>query len=161
MCTPKLKLKVLAGVLIAIATLQPAVSHSDVSSFAFVQQDGSLRVAGNVIYLYGIYVPPTAESCYTFIRPPLCGPRAAIALEFKISGSFVHCTPRAMNPDGSLIAGCSVNGDDLSAWMLLSGWAVALPGAPVEYQALERAAQARGIGIWGIPVAPFHRRHGR
>jgi endonuclease YncB( thermonuclease family) len=157
----KLMLKLIADVLVALATLQPAVSRSDISSFPFVQQDGSLRVAGNVIYLYGIYVPPTTESCYTFVRPVLCGPRAAIALDFKISGNFVHCTPRGTNPDGSLIASCSSNGEDLSAWMLQSGWALALPDAPVEYQTLERAAQARGIGIWGIPVDSIHRRYGR
>jgi endonuclease YncB( thermonuclease family) len=145
----------------AISAMQPASADPEISSFAFVQQDGSLKVSGYLIHLYGIDIPPTAETCYTFVRPPICGPRASVALEFKISGDFVHCSPRATNPDGSLSASCSLNREDLSAWMLQSGWAVALPYAPAEYQALERSAQAKGIGIWGIPVDSIRRRYSR
>jgi endonuclease YncB( thermonuclease family) len=157
----KWMLGLLFGGLLAISALQPATSENELSGFAIVQKDSSMKVAGNIIYLYGIYVPPTMESCYTFVRPLLCGPRASIALEFKISGNFVHCTPRSMNPDGSLIATCSSNGEDLSAWMLQSGWALALPGAPAEYQTRQSIAQAKGVGIWGIPVDSLQRRYGR
>lgn len=59
--------------------------------------------------------------------------------------------PIATNPDGSLTARCSSEGEDLSAWMLQRGWAVALPDAPFEYQTMEKIARAQGIGIWGIP----------
>lgn len=111
----KQALTVMAGSLVAIGISQPAISQSDISSFAFVQQDSSLKVAGNIIHLYSIYVPPTSESCYTFVRPVLCGPRASIVLEFKISEDFVHCTPWGTNSDGSLVASCSLNGEDLSA----------------------------------------------
>ncbi|MBV0882119.1 hypothetical protein KTQ42_22850 [Noviherbaspirillum sp. L7-7A] len=71
-------------------------------------------------------------------------------MDFKIFGNFVCCTPRATNLDGSLILCCSSNGGDLSAWMLLSGWAVALPSAPVEYQTLEKAAQAKALVSGGF-----------
>lgn len=119
---------------------------------AFVQEDGSLVISGQRIHLYGIYIPPTEQSCSSFIRPMPCAPRASLALDFRVSGNFVHCTPRIANPDGSIVAGCSVDGEDLSAWMLQRGWAVARPGAPFEYAALERIARAKGIGIWGIAV---------
>ncbi|MEP6966253.1 MAG: thermonuclease family protein [Polaromonas sp.] len=136
----------------AIASMPSAAAGADISSFAFVQQDGTLRVAGNLIHLYGIYIPPTDQTCYTFIRPVPCGTRASLALDLKISGDFVHCTPRATYPDGSITASCSAGNDDLSAWMLQKGWAVALPDAPFEYAAMERIAQSRGLGIWGTPV---------
>lgn len=139
-------------VLAPMATLLPGVARAEISSFAFVQEDGSLRVAGNLIHLYGIYIPPTEQTCYTFIRPVPCGSRASLALGFKISGDFVHCVPTATQADGSLTASCSVANEDLSAWMLQRGWAVALPDAPFEYAAMERIAQSRGIGIWGTPV---------
>lgn len=134
---------------VALAT--PAQAQQ-ISSFGFVYDDGSLRVAGNHIRLYGIYVPPTGQSCYTFIRPMPCGSRAKLALEFRITGHFVNCIGRAVNPDGSLSASCSVEGEDLSEWMLQRGWAVALPDAPFHYTALERIARSHGIGIWGIPI---------
>ena len=147
-------LAVLGGMVIA----QEAVADEEIASFAFVQEDGSLRIAGNLIRLYGIYIPPTDRTCYTFIRPVPCGPRAVLALDFRISGDFVHCMPRAVNQDGSITASCRSENEDLSAWMLQHGWAVALPDAPFEYRTLERLAQAKGIGIWGIPIDNIPRR---
>lgn len=152
MKTGKQVLHILLAAWVGMAAAQAAQAQSEISSFAFVQEDGSLKIAGYLIRLYGIYIPPTQQTCYTFINPAPCGPRASLALDFKISGDFVHCIPRATNPDGSITASCSSGNEDLSLWMLQSGWAVALPDAPAEYSALERIARAKGTGIWGIPV---------
>jgi endonuclease YncB( thermonuclease family) len=135
-----------------------AIAQNEISGFASVQQDGSLKLSGTLVHLYGIYIPPTDQTCYTFIRPPPCGTRASLALDFRISGDFVHCIPRATNGDGSIVASCSVENEDLSAWMLQRGWAVATPDAPFEYTTMERIAQSKGIGIWGIPVQIIPRR---
>jgi endonuclease YncB( thermonuclease family) len=148
-----------AAIVAFVAVVPPgAPAQSEISSFAFVQQDGSMRVSGTLMRLYGIYIPPTGETCYTFIDPPPCGTRAALALEFKVSGDFVRCLPRSANPDGSLNASCRSGNEDLSEWMLQRGWAVALPDAPFEYVAMERIAQSRGIGIWGNPVDVYRYR---
>lgn len=136
----------------ALAPMRWAAAQEEISSFASVQDDGSLRMAGSVVQLYGIYIPPTSQSCYTFVRPVACASRAALALDFKISGQFIHCRPKATNPDGSLTASCSAENEDLGAWMLQQGWALARPDAPFEYAALEKIARSKGIGIWGIPV---------
>jgi endonuclease YncB( thermonuclease family) len=143
-----------APVLFLCGLAMPLSGHAqnEISSFAFVQDDASLKVDGYLIHLYGIYVPPTGHTCYSFIRPSPCGSRAALALDFRISGDFVHCLPHASNPDGSLVASCSAGNEDLSEWMLRHGWAVALPDAPFPYQAQEKIARSQGIGIWGIPV---------
>ncbi|MDB5764378.1 MAG: thermonuclease family protein [Herminiimonas sp.] len=145
-------IKHVLAALAAALTMQPAVAQADISSFAFVQDDGSLKVSGYLIRLYGIYIPPTDQTCYTFIRPIPCGTRASLALDFKLGGDFVHCTERAPNADGSITASCRLEDQDLSAWMLQQGWTVALPDAPFEYAALEKIARSRGVGIWGIPV---------
>ena len=93
--------------------------------------------------------------------PPVCGSRAALALEFKAK-RFVRCEIINENPDRSLIGLCRVNyghfdeGEDLSAYLLERGWAVALPDAPVEYQALERIARSRSMGVWGVAVERLH-----
>lgn len=124
----------------------------DLSSYAFVQDDGSLRVSGRVVRLFGIHIPPTAESCRSFERPVVCAPQAALALDFKIGADFVRCTPKAKNEDGSIIALCRVRGEDLSAYLLERGWALALPDAPFEYAALEKIARHKGAGVWGHSV---------
>jgi endonuclease YncB( thermonuclease family) len=150
-------------ILLAAALMELAIASSDISGFAHAQDDGSLQLSGYIIHLSGIYVPPTGQTCYTFIRPPPCGSRASLALNFEISGKFTHCTPLDTNADDSVVARCSdENVDDLSAWMLQRGWAVATPDAPFEYATMEKIAQSKGIGIWGIPVeVPRLNRHRR
>lgn len=129
----------------------------DLSSYAFVNDDGSLRIRGKTIHLFGIIIPPTDRSCQSFVRPVICGSRAALALDFKIGVNFVHCDVRGENPDRSLIAFCQVDDDDLAAYLLRQGWAAAAPDGPPEYAVLERIARHRGIGVWGIPLDGFIR----
>lgn len=128
------------------------VRADEISSYAFVQDDGSLRVSGYTIRLFGVYIPPTAQSCRSFERPVTCAPQAALALDFKIGADFIHCNPQARNDDGSVTAVCRVGDTDLSAYLLSRGWALALPDAPFEYVALEKIARQRGLGVWGLSV---------
>ncbi len=128
----------------------PALAQ--VSSYAFVNDDGSLRIKGRTYRLSGIHVPRTAQACRTFQRPLTCGSRAALALDFRIATNFVRCDKRHKNNDGTYSAYCTVNGNDLAAYLLGRGWALALPDAPFEYQALEKIARHRGLGVWGFPV---------
>jgi len=121
-------------------------------SYARVMDDGSLRVKGRTVWLYGIYIPPTDRTCRTYERPVRCGPRSILALDFKIEPHFVSCAVTGENDDGSITAVCKVNGEDLSAWMLQSGWAAALPDAPFAYQTLEKIARSKGLGIWGTII---------
>lgn len=140
--------------LIALSVAAPAAAQERLSGYVFVQEDGTLRLQGRTVHLSGIYIPPTAEDCFTFVRPPLCGPRAVIALEFRIGNDWVYCDIEKRSARG-LTGRCRVDDDeDLSAWMLEHGWAVALPDAPFEYKALERIAQSQGRGLWGIPGRP-------
>lgn len=129
-----------------------AAAAADIASYAFVRDDGTLKVEGKIIHLYGIHIPDAGTSCRTFIRPVRCGPRAALALDFKIGSHFVHCNRKGRREDGSIVAVCAVDDQDLSAYLLRKGWAVALPDAPIEYKTLEKIARHRGIGIWGIPI---------
>jgi len=138
--------------IVLVLFFMPRAAADDVSGFADVQEDGTLIISGHPVRLYGIYIPPTGHTCQTSIRPIPCGSRAQLALNFKIEGEFVHCTPIAENQDGSMTASCRVGSEDLSEWMLQRGWAVTLPGAPFSFAAMENIAKSRGIGVWGIPV---------
>lgn len=144
--------------LLAIVFLSSTqVFARELTSYAFVNDDGTLRIKRKTIHLYGIHIPKTDNSCRTNQRPPDCGSRAALALEFKAK-RFVRCEIIEQNPDRSLTGRCFVNyssfeeGEDLSAYLLERGWAVALQDAPIEYQALERIARSRGVGVWGFAI---------
>ncbi len=135
----------------------------ELHSYALVQDDGSLLVKGKRVHLYGIYLPDTGQHCRSNLRPVRCASRAALALDFRIQG-FVHCYPQSRNADNSLNAICFVDrnafddGEDLAAHLLQLGWAMALPGAPYEYHALERLARHKQLGIWGTVVDGVSRR---
>lgn len=148
----------LTGALVLLTLLATESSRArEFSSYARVNADGSLRVGSREVHLYGIYIPSTGQTCRTYFSPPVCGSRAALALEFRIQG-FVHCKQMSVNRDRSLNAVCRVNhtrfsdGEDLAAYLIRKGWALALPKAPFEYQALENIARQQSVGVWGFSV---------
>ncbi len=130
----------------------PEAATREIASYAFVQDDGTLRIKGRVIRLFGIHIPTTGQTCRFSQNPPFCASRAAKALNFKKGANFVHCEPKLEHQDGTITALCRVNGEDLSAYLLERGWALALPDAPFEYSALEKIARHRSLGLWGFPV---------
>ena len=135
-----------------------AAGTPPIRSYAIVQDDGTLRVQGKTIRLFGLYVPSSARGCITTLRPVRCGSRAARALELKIQG-FVECLPQQRYRDGSISAICYVEEGsildppvDLGAWLIEQGFAVAGPGAPFEYGVLEKIARVNRRGLWGFQV---------
>ncbi len=129
----------------------PLYSHAgnELTSYALVRDDATLQVAGRHLRLYGIHIPGSERTCEHRIRPVRCGSRAAGALRFKIQG-FVSCRLGGKYEDGSIAAYCRVDGEDLGAYLIERGWAVALPDAPFAYHVSERIARHRGFGVWGF-----------
>jgi endonuclease YncB( thermonuclease family) len=154
----RLSTLIAAGLLALAASMPPALAYAqEIRSYALVQPDATLQIRGREVHLRGIYIPETGKTCDTIIRPTRCGTRAAIALERKIQG-FVHCVEASRNYDGSVTARCFVNrtsfdeGDDLGAFLIEHGFAVAAEDAPFEYRVLERIARANHRGVWGFQV---------
>lgn len=146
------------GIACLLAVVSNAQAKRDIVSYAFVNDDATLRIRNKKVRLFGIYTPPTQRACQRAIRPPRCGSRAALALDFRIQG-FVRCTPIERLKDGSVLANCR-NGDiNLSEYLLGQGWAVALPDAPFAYHAIERVARHRNLGVWGRSIDTYTRRH--
>lgn len=152
----------LMKLLLCFLLLMPLFTLADLHSYALVNDDGTIQVRGRTVHFYGIYIPETNYNCQTFIRPVQCGQRAALALKLKIQG-FVRCEEKSRNEDRSINAICRVGvssfseGEDLAAYLLRHGWAVALPDAPFEYQVLERIARKQSVGVWGFPIDNIHR----
>lgn len=149
----------LRATVFAIALLGATLTAEarEISGLASVQDDGSLQIKGQTIELYGIYLPPTERQCRAWTRPTRCASRAVLALDLRVRG-FVTCATMGESAVGRLQAVCHVDrtrfdpGEDLAAHLIQQGWALAVPGAPFEYQALERIARARQLGVWGMQV---------
>lgn len=157
-----LSLTFLLALLALVSSTDARAATNEIIGAATVRADGTLRVGRHLVRLYGIYIPTAGKQCRTFLSPVYCGNRAAVALNDRIQG-FVFCQAVSRNADGSLNAFCSVdrtfysNGEDLGAYLIARGLALAGPYAPFEYVAIERIAQARQRGIWGFPVDSFRR----
>ncbi|HET6158940.1 MAG TPA: hypothetical protein VFE34_11385 [Dongiaceae bacterium] len=156
---------VAASLSLALGSAIPPAARAadaDIVGAAAVLTDGSLRVNASWVRLYGIYIPPSGQKCLFVLSPARCSSRAALALETRIQG-FVFCHSVDRNSDGSVNAVCFIRstfytpGEDLAAFLVAEGLALALPGAPFEYVALERVAQTRQLGIWGFSVDAFSR----
>jgi hypothetical protein len=129
-------------------------ASDEFEGLAIVRDDGSLRIGARVVVLHGIYLAPTERQCRDWLRPVRCAPRGVLALDFKVRG-FITCDPVGEDSEGRIHARCWVDrtgldpGEDLGAYLIQQGWALALPNAPFEYHAMERIAHARGLGVWG------------
>ena len=144
--------------LLVLLALASGPAAADVGERAKVQDDGTLLVNGKTVHLFGIHIPTTQRTCRTNLRPTRCAPRAVLQLAFMIRG-FVYCDEVQRFRDRSIAAVCRTGPDrlDLAAWLLDQGWAIALPGAPFEYVALERFAQSNKRGFWGFQADNIRR----
>ena len=68
--------RLFGAILLASALIGPPPAMADAGSRAIVQEDGTLRVDGKTVHLYGIHIPTIGRTCRTFIRPVHCAPRA-------------------------------------------------------------------------------------
>jgi endonuclease YncB( thermonuclease family) len=139
-----------------IAFARDAAAAAEIHSYAIVQDDATLRVRGQTIRLYGVYVVDLRPFCDSTFRPTRCQTRAAVALASRIQG-FVRCVPQVQYDDRSIGAFCSIRGTgtpsrqiDLGAYLIEQGWAVALPEAPFGYHTLQEIAKVNGRGVWGF-----------
>jgi endonuclease YncB( thermonuclease family) len=149
-------------VILLLATISafPLQAGRHLEGLAIVRSDGTLLVKEQVVHLHGIYIPATNRQCRDWIRPVRCDSRAVLALDFRVKG-FINCYVEHENEDGSLSATCYADrtsfdpGEDLAAYLIKRGWALALPNAPFEYHALEKIANKQEVGVWGYSADSF------
>lgn len=77
-----------------------------------------------------------------------CGRDAAFALADKIGRSPVSCEVRDVDRYKRLVAICRLRGEDLNAWLVRNGWAVAYRRYGLDYVEEEELARENRSGIW-------------
>jgi endonuclease YncB( thermonuclease family) len=127
---------------------------------ASVVDGDTIEIHGTRIRLYGIDAPEGGQYCLVEGNPTRCGQRAALALADKINNRPVTCDSRDRDSYGRVVAVCRVGGEDLDAWMVAQGWALAYRHYSTDYVPQERQAAASKRGIWqGEFVPPWDWRH--
>jgi endonuclease YncB( thermonuclease family) len=146
----------LPAFLCALLAFISAVLAASLTGRASVIDGDTLAIHGRLIRLYGIDAPETAQTCSVNNRRYRCGEEAARALSEFIGERQVACDKRELDSDGRIVAVCHVGGEDMGAWMVLQGWALAHSQPSREYFDEELAARANKRGIWrGTFMSPW------
>ena len=83
-------------------------------------------------------------------------------LERRIAGRTVVCEERDRDRYKRIVAVCRAGGEDLNAWMVSQGWALAYGRYSRAYVNEEASAKAAKLGVWrGEFVPPWDWRRGK
>ena len=140
-----------------------SIGHAaDLAGQATIIDGDTIEIHGTRIRLFGIDAPESRQTCEAAGQVYRCGQQAALALADHIGRHTVSCTSKG-DPDryGRMIAICTASGDDLSAWLVEQGWALAYRRYSTAYVGQEQAAESAGLGMWrGEFVPPWEWRKG-
>lgn len=121
---------------------------------ASVIDGDTLDLHGQRIRLHGIDAPESKQSCTRGGETWRCGQAASLALADKIGRQPIACEQRDIDRYKRVVARCRLGSEDLNAWLVRSGWAMAYRQYSKDYVADEAAAQAAHVGIWAGEVQP-------
>jgi len=144
----------LAVVIVLTAT---AAGGINLAGRATVVEGDVIEIHGQRIRLFGIDAPEVGQHCEAADgRAYRCGQQAALALADHIRQQTVICEPRDTDRYGQIVAVCRVGGEDLNAWLVSQGWALAYRHYSTDYVGEEAAARIAKRGIWrGRFVSPW------
>src|SRR5262249_845197 len=129
---------------------------SDIVGVASVTDGDTIQIHGQSIRFYGIDAPESGQLCKLDDKPWRCGPAAANALADHIGTRTVTCAPRDRDRYGRTVAVCRVEGEDVNAWLVPEGWALAYRRSSSDYVDEEAAAKAAKRGLWrGTFIPPW------
>ncbi len=109
---------------------------------------GKLAFGSRSIQLDGLVPAKPAQACTDRSgRKWPCGMIGRTALRNFLRARTVTCSVENADWPGTVVADCSLAGQDLAEWLAKTGWAEAQPGSRLE--PLTAAAKAAEIGMFG------------
>ncbi len=135
---------------------------ADVAGVASVIDGDTIEVHGQPIRLHGIDAPESRQLCRRDGKSWPCGKDAANALADKIARRLVTCEDLGRDRYKRIIGRCAVAGEDMGAWMVQQGLALAYRRYSLDYVDQEADARAAQRGIWASEfVKPWAWRRGK
>jgi len=144
-----------------LALLPAPANAADPTGRASVIDGDTIEIHGQRIRLFGIDAPESRQTCETDGQTYRCGQQAALVLADHVGQQTVACEPRDTDRYGRIVAVCRAGAEDLNAWLVSQGWALAYRHYSMAYAGQEDAARAAQLGIWrGAFTAPWDWRRG-
>ena len=114
------------------------------------------RSGASASAFFGIDAPESGQTCLDAKGQRYrCGQKAALVLDARIGEGVVTCERKDTDRYGRTVAVCRVYGEDLGAWMVGLGWALAYRAYSTRYVPAEELARSRGLGLWAGQFMPL------
>jgi len=126
----------------------PAIPEKQLIGVASVIDGDTIEIHGQRIRFHGIDAPESKQTCMLDGKPWRCGAEAANRLSEKIGQQTVTCNERDKDRYGRVVSVCSAGGQDLNAWMVAEGLAVAYRKYSSDYAGEHNEAMAARRGVW-------------
>ena len=146
-------LTALVGLLCLWFPFSVVVGEQIVGQASVIDGD-TIEIHGAQVRLHGIDAPESGQICTGYRKRIHCGKLARQALAEKIGSEAVTCIPTAQDRYGRVVAICSVAGEDLNAWMVREGWALAYRHYSLDYTKEENSASTLGRRRWNTEFVP-------
>ena len=138
-----------AAVLFVAVSIMPLAAGEILAGRASVIDGDTIEIHGKRIRLFGIDAPEARQTCWSGDHSEYrCGQKAALVLQARIGAGVVSCERKDTDQYGRTVATCRVFGEDLGAWMVGLGWAVASRTYSARYVPAEDLARRRKAGLW-------------
>ncbi len=141
----------------------PAASQETIFGTANVIDGDTIDIHSIRIRLHAVDAIESRQRCLLPTgKEWRCGTDVANALAEKIGRSQIECSTADLDRFGRTVAKCFQDGEDLNAWLVVSGWAVAYRQYGNDYVSQEREAKEAKRGIWASRfVMPWVWRQGQ
>lgn len=137
----------------AAAELSSGQSRLIVGRSSVIDAD-TLEIQGQRIRLEGIDAPESSQKCRIAGQEWACGQKAALALSDWLAERTVSCAPTGQDRYKRTLARCFVDSEDVQAWLVLNGWALAYRQYSEDYVQAEQVAQTQRAGVWKGEFTP-------
>ncbi|MGY4174907.1 endonuclease YncB(thermonuclease family) [Bradyrhizobium sp. USDA 4518] len=150
-----MKHRVMMAALLAVLT--SPVCAAKLSGPPHILDANTIEIEQTRIRLSGIEAPETDQICLdAHGRKWACGVAARDALIKYSNGRTWDCQTAGVDKYGSSFGSCFIEGQDVNAWMVSSGWALSSGSPTHAYAIYEVVASNAYAGLWsGAFIAPW------
>lgn len=149
------------GIALSVVMALTLADSVDIFGQASVIDGDTIEIHDQRIRLHGIDAPESGQQCIRAGQRWPCGRRAAFALSDRIGNRTVRCNRRDIDRYGRVVAVCFAAGENLNAWLVRNGWALAYRRYSQAYVSDEDTARRSRSGIWaGSFIPPWDWRRG-
>jgi endonuclease YncB( thermonuclease family) len=156
-----MKYRYRTALILLLALIHSPACGTEISGPPRIVDGDTVEIGQTKIRLLGIDAPETDQICLDAEGQRwACGIAARDQLIRYSNGRLWECTMTGTDRYGRSLATCFIEGEDVSKWMIRSGWALSFIRYSHSYDADEVAAREARAGLWaGSFIAPWDWRH--